>query len=65
MQQIHRVAKMNGRDIPQVKLAKFETDSSKNSGNILNIFRPKKMAVNSLIQGFAWYARYFVLLLKY
>eukprot|EP00794_Sanderia_malayensis_P010680 gene10680-11814_t len=55
MEIIKRIAKVNGRSAPDAKLAEIEKDNNeKSSGNILNLFRPMKMAVSSFIQGYAW-----------
>eukprot|EP00794_Sanderia_malayensis_P010685 gene10685-11821_t len=54
MKVIKRIAKINGKDFPRdLTLIEVEKTSAKSSGNILNLFRPKKMAISSIIQGFA------------
>lgn len=47
-----KIAKFNKRELPDIKLAKI--DLPEDSGNILNLFRPRKMTWSSLIQGYAW-----------
>ena len=62
MKALRRVAKFNKREIPSeitLKSPKKEADSS---GSYLDLFRPLRMAKQTLVQFYAWYA-YCMLLL--
>ena len=51
---LKRIAKFNKKDVPDFKLAVVKQDMSKRAGNFFDLFRPRKIAVRSLIQTFAW-----------
>eukprot|EP00794_Sanderia_malayensis_P018705 gene18705-20593_t len=54
MEIINRIAKVNGRAAPDVKLAEKIDNTEMSFGSLLNLFRPMKMAVSTLIQSFGW-----------
>ena len=51
---LKRIAKFNKKNIPDFELAVVKQDTSKGTGNYLDLFRPKKIAFRSVIQGYAW-----------
>eukprot|EP00794_Sanderia_malayensis_P010687 gene10687-11823_t len=54
MEIIKQIAKVNRRSAPDVKLAEKNDNTEKSFASFLNLFRPMKMAVSTLIQSFGW-----------
>ncbi len=54
MKEIKKIAKVNGKELPDFTLAELGEKPEENSRNILILFSSKRMAINSLITGFAW-----------
>eukprot|EP00794_Sanderia_malayensis_P010690 gene10690-11827_t len=55
MKTVKRIAKFNRKVFPfNLKLAEVEKPEEKSTRSILNLFRPMKMAISTLIQSFAW-----------
>ena len=55
MKLLDRVAQLNNKKLPEIELVPLKYDSSNGLRHYLNIFRPMKIAVRSLIQGYTWY----------
>ena len=51
---LRKVAKMNKKEFPAVKLAPVTERGTTLKASPLDIWRPRKMALKTLIQGFAW-----------
>ena len=51
---LKRIAKFNKKDVPDFDLVAVEQDTSKGKSHFVDLFRPKKIAIRSLIQGYAW-----------
>ena len=49
-----RIAKVNGKELPDITLKPVPMDCSPGLTHYLHLFKPKKIAIRSLIQGFAW-----------
>ena len=54
MKILKRIAKFNGKEIPDIQLGELKQESSAGLGHYLNLFRPRKIAFRSLIQGYSW-----------
>ena len=55
MKLLDRVAKLNNKKLPQVELVQLKHNSSSGIRHFFDLFRPMKVAVRSLIQGYSWY----------
>ncbi|XP_065062349.1 organic cation transporter-like protein isoform X1 [Rhopilema esculentum] len=49
-----KIAKCNGKELPEVQLKKIEEDCSTGIKHYLYLFKPAKIATRSLIQGYTW-----------
>lgn len=54
MKILRRVAKFNGKELPDIQISELKHESSAGLGHYLNLFRPKQIAFRSLIQGYSW-----------
>ena len=58
---LQRIALVNKKKLPDdVEIVSMKLDASIGMKHFLNLFTPKKIAVRSLIQGYAWYELYLV-----
>lgn len=55
MKLLDRIAKLNNKKLPKIELVPLKNDQSNGLRHFLNLFRPMKIAVRSLIQGYTWY----------
>ena len=51
---LKQIGKFNEKDVPDFDLVTVQQDTSKGKSHFVNLFRPKKIAITSLIQGYAW-----------
>ena len=51
---LNTIARVNGKELPDIKLEEVKQDSSAGLHHYKDIFRPRKIAIRSLIQGYAW-----------
>ncbi|XP_065064675.1 solute carrier family 22 member 15-like [Rhopilema esculentum] len=49
-----KIAKFNGKELPDITLKPVPMDCSPGLTHYLHLFKPKKVAIRSLIQGCAW-----------
>ncbi|XP_065060634.1 organic cation transporter-like protein [Rhopilema esculentum] len=49
-----KIAKCNGKELPEVQLKKIEDNCSSGIKHYLHLFKPAKIAVRSLLQGYTW-----------
>eukprot|EP00112_Aurelia_sp_Birch-Aquarium-sp1_P026753 Seg97.16 transcript_id=Seg97.16/GoldUCD/mRNA.D3Y31 product="Solute carrier family 22 member 3" protein_id=Seg97.16/GoldUCD/D3Y31 len=56
MKLLDRIAKLNNKKLPKIELVPLKNDQSNGLRHFLNLFRPMKIAVRSLIQGYTWIA---------
>ncbi len=54
MNKIQAVAKINGKELPDITLAEVIGKSEENKQKIWSLFSSKQIAARSLIQGCAW-----------
>ena len=55
---LKKIARINGKELPDFKLDEVKQDASAGLQHYKHLFKPKKIAVRSLIQGYAWYVKY-------
>ena len=58
MMVLKKIATFNGKEFPDFKLKEVTQDASVGLQHYKNLFKPKKIAIRSLIQGYAWYVNY-------
>jgi len=51
---LKKIARINGKELPDFKLDEVKQDASAGLQHYKHLFKPKKIAVRSLIQGYAW-----------
>ena len=49
-----KISRVNKRDMPDYELNDVKDETQQGLTHFLNIFRPKKIAIRSLIQGYLW-----------
>ena len=54
---LKKIARINGKEFPDFKLEEVKQDASTGLQHYKHVFKPKKIAVRSLIQGYAWYVK--------
>ena len=54
MKILKTIARVNGKEFPDIKLEEVKQDSSFGFHHYKDLFRPKKIAIRSLIQGYTW-----------
>lgn len=50
----NRISQLNKRDLPDFELKEFKDTTSQGFLHFIHIFKPMKIAVRSLIQGYMW-----------
>lgn len=55
MTTLRKVAKFNKKEFPDVILKPVERPEENKHGSLLDIFRPCRMAIKSVIQGYTWF----------
>ena len=52
---LHKIARVNGKTFEaEVELSTEAVNEKKNHASPLDIFRPRKMALRTLVQGYVW-----------
>jgi len=51
---LKKIARVNGKEFPDIKLEEVKQDASAGLHHYKHVFKPKKIAIRSLIQGYAW-----------
>eukprot|EP00112_Aurelia_sp_Birch-Aquarium-sp1_P010677 Seg2274.3 transcript_id=Seg2274.3/GoldUCD/mRNA.D3Y31 product="Organic cation/carnitine transporter 4" protein_id=Seg2274.3/GoldUCD/D3Y31 len=59
---LEKIARVNKKKLPEFELVVLKQESSVGIKHIFDIFRPKKIAIRSLIQGYMWYGYAFSIL---
>ena len=52
---LENMAKVNKKQLPEFELAELKQEKSIGLKHFFEIFRPRKIAIRSLIQGYMWY----------
>ena len=52
---INRMARTNKKKLDELEIKEFQQEKSHGLSYLLDLFRPRKLAVQSLIHGYAWY----------
>ena len=65
MKVLRRIAKFNKREIPNEITLKSPKKEGNSSGSYFDLFRPLRMAKQTLVQFYAWYADCMLLLVTF